>query len=114
MFTTTESPAGGTLLYFVDHLSYKPRPDIKIYISSELETTFIEIMNPNKSNIIAGSIYKHASMDFTDFSINYINNLLHNVSKNKTFFLLGDSNVNWLNYNNYNPTNEFLDSFAWN
>ena len=33
-------------------LSYKPRNDLNIYKKSELESTFAEIINPKKSNII--------------------------------------------------------------
>ena len=47
-FTPTESSAGGTLLYVANHLSYKPRLDLNIYKSNELESTFIEILNPKK------------------------------------------------------------------
>ena len=54
-------------------------------------------------------------MDLTDFDSNYLNNLLEKVSKEqKCFFLLGEFNINLLNYNVHNPTNEFLDSFASN
>ena len=54
-------------------------------------------------------------MDLNDFNTNYLNNLLHKVYKEqKSVFLLGDFNVNLLNYNNHNPTNEFLDSLASN
>ena len=56
-------------------------------------------MNPKKSNIIVGTIYKHPSMDLTDFSSNYLNNLLAKVSKKqKSVFLLGDFNIPLLNY----------------
>ena len=114
-FTPTESSAGGTLLYIANHLSYKPRQDLNIYKKNELESTFIEIMNPKKSNIIVGTIYKHPSMDLTDFNSNYLNNLLEKISKEqKSVFLLGDFNINLLNYNVHNPTNEFLDSLASN
>ena len=114
-FTPTESSAGGTLLYVANHLSYKPRLDLNIYKSNELESTFIEILNPKKSSIIIGCIYKHPSMDLNDFNTNYLNNLLDKVSKEqKSVFLLGDFNVNLLNYNDHNPTNEFLDSLASN
>ena len=34
--------------------------------------------------------------------------------KDKNIFLLGDSNVNLLNYNNHNSTNVLLDSLASN
>ena len=53
-------------------------------------------------------------MDVLDF--NYlINQLLDKISKEqKQFFLLGDFNINLLNYNEHQPTNEFLDALALN
>ena len=52
-------------------------------------------------------------MDVTDFNSNYLNKLLEKISKEqKSVFLLGDFNVNLLNYNEHNQTNEFLDSLA--
>ena len=42
----TESAADGALLYISNNLSYKPRNDLCIYKSTELEPTFIEILNP--------------------------------------------------------------------
>ena len=54
-------------------------------------------------------------MDLTDFNCSYLNKLLENISKEqKSIFLLGDFNVNLLNYNEHNQTNEFLDSLASN
>ena len=47
-FTPTESSAGGTLLYVANHLSYKPCLDLNVCKSNELESTFIEILNPKK------------------------------------------------------------------
>ena len=79
-----------------------------------MESTFIEIVNTKKSNIF-GVIYRHPSMDLTDFNCNCLNQLLENISKEKkSIFLLGDFNVNLLNYNEHNQTNEFLDSLASN
>ena len=84
-----------------------------MYKKNELESTFIEIMNPKNSNIIVGTICKHPSMDLTDLNSNYLNNLLEKVSKEqKSVFLLRDFNL--LNYNVHSPTNEFLDSLASN
>ena len=114
-FTPTETCAGGTLLYIANHVPYKCRNDLNIYKKNELESTFTEIVNPRKSNIIVGVIYRHPSMDLTDFNCNYLNKLLENISKEqKSIFLLGDFNVNLLNYNEHNQTNEFLDSLASN
>ena len=62
-----------------------------------------------------GVVYRHPSMDLTDFNCNYLNKVLENISKEqKSIFLLGDFNVNLLNYNEHNQTNEFLDSHASN
>ena len=43
-----------------------------------------------------------------------INQLLDKISKEQQIFLLGDFNINLLNYNEHQPTNEFLDSLASN
>ena len=62
-----------------------------------------------------GVIYRHPSMDLTDFNCNYLNKLLENISKEqKSVFLLGDFNANLLNYNEHNEINEFLDFLASN
>ena len=52
-------------------------------------------------------------MDLTDFSCNYVNKLLENISK-KIIFLLRDFTVNLLNYDEHNQTNWFLDSLTSN
>ena len=57
-FTPTETCAGGTLLYIANHLSYKCPNDLNICKKNELESTFIEIANSKKSNIIVGVIYR--------------------------------------------------------
>ena len=112
-FTLTEISAGGTLLYTATHLSYKCCNDLNIYKKNELESTFIEIVNPKKSTIVVGIIYRHPSMDLTDFNCNYLNKLLENISKEqKSIFLFGDFNVHALNYTEHNQTNKFLDSLA--
>ena len=60
-----------------------------------------------------GVIYRHPSIDLTDFNCSYLNKLLENISKEeKSVFVLGDLNVNLSNYNKHNQTNEFLDSLA--
>ena len=108
-FTPTETSAGGTLPYIANHLSYKCRNDLNIYKKNELESTFIEIVNPKKSNIIVGVIYRHPS----DFNCNYLNKLLENISTEQNF-ILGDFNVNFFHYNDHNQANKFLDSLASN
>ena len=53
-------------------------------------------------------------MDVIEFN-NHLNQMLEKVSKEqKQIFLLGDFNINLLNYNIHQPTNDFLDSLASN
>ena len=114
-FTSTETCAGGALLYIANSLSYKCHSDLNIYKKNELESTFNETVNPKKSNIVVGVIYRHPSMNLTDFNCNFLNKLLENISiEQNSLLLLGDLNVNLLNYNEHNQTNGFLDSLASN
>ena len=79
-FTPPETSAGCTLICISNHLSYKCRNDLNIYKKNKLESTSFEIFNPTKSNIIMGVIYRHQSLDITDFNCNYLNKLLDNIS----------------------------------
>ena len=112
--TPAESSAGETLLYIANHFSYKPSNVLNISKKSELGSTFVEIINPKKSNIIVAVIYRHPSMDVTDFNKNYLNGLLDKILKEeKTYFLKHtDFNISLLNYNEHRSTNDFLDSLA--
>ena len=50
-------------------------------------------------------------MNTNEFNDDYMNELLDKLFKeNKTIFLLGDFNIDLLNYDIHQPTNEFLDS----
>ena len=69
------------LLYIASHLSYKPRPDLNIYKFNQLESTFDERINPTKSNIVIGCIYKHPNRDVPDFKNNCLNQIFEIVSK---------------------------------
>ena len=114
-FTPVETSVGGTLIYSASHVSYKCCNNLNIFKKNELESTFIEIVNPKKSDIIVRVIYRHPSMDLTDFNCNYLNKLLEYIPKEqKSIFLLGDFIVNLLNYNELDQTIEFLDSVASN
>ena len=69
------------LLYIASHLSYTTHPDLNIYKANQLESTFGEIINPQKSNIVIGCLYKHPNMDVLDFKNNYLSQIFENVSK---------------------------------
>ena len=52
-------------------------------------------------------------MNINEFNDDYLNELLDKLSKeNRIIFLLGDFNINLLNYDIHPPINEFLDSLS--
>ena len=55
-FTPIESTAGRTLFYIEDHLAYQSWNDLGFYKNSNLELTYVNISNPNKSNFIVSCI----------------------------------------------------------
>ena len=78
---------------------------MNIYKFCELESIFIEIINPKKVNIITGCI----------LDIHYLSKLLDIISKGKkTVFVLGYFNISLLKHEKHNPTNEFLYSLSSN
>ena len=80
--TPTEATKGGTLLYISDKFDYKPRKDLEIYKSKDIESTFVEIIRPKSKNIIVGCIYKHHTIKQKDFR-ELLSPLITKVSKEK-------------------------------
>ena len=80
-FIPIESTAEGTLLYIADHLVYRKRNDLKVYEKNDSESTFTEITNLTKANIIMGCIYRHPTMDLNEFNCYYLNPLLGKLAK---------------------------------
>ena len=91
--TPTEASCGGALLYISKKFNYKPRNDLLLYKPRQLETVFVEIIFPKKSNLIVGCIYKHPCMSTSEFN-DVISPVLQQISmENKTIILLGDFNI---------------------
>ena len=107
--TPTESSCGGALLYISNKLNYKPRNDLLIYKPSHLESVFVEIIFPRKSNLIVGCIYRHPCMSIYEFH-NIIAPLLQQISKEqKTVILLGDFNIDLIKCSTDIRTSEFFN-----
>ena len=74
-----------------DKLNFKPRKDLEIYVSKELESSFIEIVNQKASNDIVGVIYRHPIMNTTDFIETRITQVVDKLAKekNKKVYIAG-------------------------
>ena len=108
--TPTESSASGTLIYISQKLSYKNRLDLQIYHPKHLESTFIEILLPDKYNFIIGTVYKHPPMKPYSYNTSFSQLLQKIKRENKKTIITGDFNLNLLNYAKNIGTFEFLES----
>ena len=113
--TPTESSKGGVLIYVNKNLHFKPRSDLNIYKSKELESAFIEIINDKGANDIVGVVYRHPCMPSPEFIDIHLRSIFNKVSRdNKKLFLAGDFNFDLLNTSSHHDTFEFFDSMMSN
>ena len=66
---------------------------------TDFESSFIEIIIPNKKNIVAGCIYRHpsSSISIEEFTKKYLDPILQKLSiENKMCTLMADFNINLL------------------
>ena len=99
------------MIYIAEGINYKPRKDLEIYQSKELESTFIEIINPKESNDIIGVIYRHPNMDTIQFIDNKFNDLLVELSRErkKKVYITGDFNFDLLKMSTHSATSNFYN-----
>ena len=78
-------------------------------ISSKLYGLILKI---RKVKIFSASAYRHPNTDVKTFN-DYVNQTMQKISKeNKLIFLMGDFNVNLLNYESHDETNEFINTMV--
>ena len=81
-----------------------------MYHPKHLGSTFIEILLPDKSNVIIGPVYKHPPMKAYSFNTSFSQLLQKIKRENKKTIITGDFNLNLLNYAKNIGTFEFLES----
>ena len=101
VYTPTKSTQGGTGFYVKNNANFKIRNDLELIPPGPtvFESTFIEIIIPNKKNIVAGCIYRHpsSSISIEKFIKKYLDPILQKLSTgNKICTLMGDFNINLL------------------
>ena len=68
---------------YKNDIIYKMRNDLKILKSKMLESIFIEIINPNKKNLIVGCLYQHPCMEVYKFNNDFVSNLSEKLLQKK-------------------------------
>ena len=103
---------GGVGFYIRKDISFKRRTDFDIN-TDFLESIFIEIENTSSSIVIC-VMYRPPSQSVDDF-FESLNTILNNVhQEKKTFYLMGDFNIDLLKVGNVQNANDFLDLLLLN
>ena len=105
---SSDDAHGGVALFINDKLNYIRRDDLSIFIPHVMETLFVEIQYKHSKPIIVGVIYRPNTLPRADLDL-FISNLLEIQSKisneNKISYLMGDYNINLLNFGIHSKTN---------
>ena len=99
-FEPTETTHGGAGFYMKNGLNYNIRYDLNLNSPSQHEAMFVELILPDRKNLVVGCIYRHPSSNIsvTDFTEKHLEPILYKVNKEKKeCVLMGDFNVNLLN-----------------
>ena len=109
----TGKKGGGVLLFIKSNLNYKYRNELSVS-DCDSEILTIEILNKKVKHFIISVCYRPPSGDETKFNEN-LNKIFQDCNKkNQNFFILGDFNMNSLNYESDNKTKYFFNNIFSN
>ena len=107
---------GGVAICLKENIAYTMRDDLSRF-DDDIESICIEIekdQNGCHKNFVIEVIYHPPNQDLKHFA-EKVNDLVHSLkSEKKRCYLLGDYNVNLLNYDQHVPTGEFVDMLSSN
>ena len=115
VFEPTSTTHGGVGFYIKNNLDFYVRNDLRLNSSSDFEGLFVEIVFPDRKNLIIGCVYRHPSSNISvrDFSEIHLEPILHKISKeNKVCALMGDFNVDLLKSTGSNAVNDFYNNLS--
>ena len=103
----SQSQNGGVGLYVKTCLGPVSRPELDGN-SEEYETVLAKIENPKGKNILICCAYRHPSTEIDHFTEHLQRSLSNPLLANKHVFILGDFNINLLNFDFHTPTSDFV------
>ena len=85
---------GGVAFYINNTYNFKERTDLSIFYDGIFESIFVEIETYNFEKTIIGVIYRPSEYSNIDLFIEYIQTILHELSRTKNpSFIMGDFNI---------------------
>lgn len=119
IYKTRSNFAGGGVAIFVhSSLKFSILNEYSIFKEKIIESLFIEIEFYNKKKIILGNVYRSPSQGLGEISttdqmnifLEHMQGIIDSIGEsNKKAVLVGDFNLNLLNYNSHNITKEFAN-----
>ena len=113
IFEPTETDYGGTGFYINEKHDHIVRDDLTRNFPSDFEAFFVEIILPDRKNLVIGCIYRHPSskLSVNDFNEQHIQPILHKISREKKeCALMGDFNIDFLKSLGTNAASKFYNS----
>ena len=102
------SQNGGVALYMKSGLTLIPRADL-CKDSKDFESVWVEVENKDSKNYLFCFAYRHPSSTIDTFT-EYLQDILSNSAvSNKQVSILGDFNINLLNYNSSTPITHYVN-----
>ena len=117
VFDCSNTFHGGSGIFIKNSLVSKKRDDLKISSSGDFESTFIELIFPQKRNMIIGCIYRHPSSNITikHFTQDFMEPLLSKiVSEEKICAIMGDFNIDLIKNDKPDEINMFYNNLTSN
>ena len=111
--TPSKSAAGGVGIYVKSILTADKRLNLSTS-TSDIETVWIEIQNKKSKNILCCCTYRYPSSKINKFN-DFVQEIITKIeNENKLVFVMGDININLLNYENHTSTSDFINTFSTN
>ena len=107
----TSRRGGGVGIYVNKTYNYKERTDLSIFDDGIFESIFVEIETNNFEKTLIGVIYRPPEYSNIDLFNEYIQIILHKLSKTKIpSFMMGDFNIDMMNMTD--TTTTFLNTMS--
>ena len=104
---------GGVMIYVHKSLKAKQILRMSEVINDIYECVTVEIETERGSNIIISCLYRTPGSNIDMFT-DKLEGLLQNLNHKKSYYLVGDFNINLLNFEKHQGTNNFIDKLSSN
>ena len=102
------SKGGGTAVFLHESLPFSTRHDLSVS-NADIEALCVEIINKKSKNILINTQYRQPAGNFNEFEA-YLNTFLANSkTTDKTCFLVGDLNLNLIDYQSNAKVRNFVN-----